>query len=235
LRTGSAELFFDCAASAQRKNPGVCKRQIVGYPTKSGYTCEMAEQTEGGRMQAFDLKLADKTFGEIQSFGVWLDKEPTRTVWFHNMLLCLINALVREYRNLVIGYKKSTPLLASACRNMLELNIYTKYAFIKGSNARDLVDDRWIDAIEIFKSFRNWVRFHDPGMLTPGIDETIRNFETVKAKQGITRTGYLRMKKMASDVNFREEYEHMNKVASKLVPPPHSRCSAASTKVSWPN
>jgi len=76
-------------------------------------------------MQAFDLKLADKTFGEIQSFGVWLDKEPTRTVWFHNMLLCLINALVREYRNLVIGYKKSTPLLASACRNMLELNIYT--------------------------------------------------------------------------------------------------------------
>jgi hypothetical protein len=177
------------------------------------------QQTEAQRMQAFDLKLADKTFGEIQSFGVWLDKEPTRTVWFHNMLLCLISAVLREYRNLVIGYKKSTPLLAWACRNMLELNIYTKYALIKGSSARDLVDDRWIDAIEIFKSFRNWVRFHHPGMLTPGIDETIRNFETEKAKQGITRTGYLRMKKMASDVNFREEYEHMNKVASKLVHP----------------
>ena len=167
----------------------------------------------------FDVELADKAFREIESFGVWLDKEPTQTVWFHNVLVSLISALVREYRSLVIGYKKSTPLLAWVCRNMLELNIYTKYALIKGSNARDFVDDRWIDAIEIFEPFRNWVRFHDPGTLTPGIDETIRNFETEKAKQGITRTGYLRMKKMASDVNSREDYEHMNKVASKLIHP----------------
>ena len=170
-------------------------------------------------MQIFDVELADRGFKEIESFGIWLESEPTQTIWFKNTLICLISALVREYRSLTVGSKKSTPLLAWACRNMLELNIYTKYVLLKGSNAKDFVADRWIDAIEIFESFRNWVRFHDPGTLTPGIDETITNFKTEKAKQGITRTGYLRMDKMASAVNFSEEYRHLNKVTSKLVHP----------------
>lgn len=170
-------------------------------------------------MQVLDLELADRGFKEIESFGVWLELEPTQTIWFKNTLICLISALVREYRSLTVGFKKSTPLLAWACRNMLELNIYAKYTLLKRSNAKDFADDRWIDAIEIFESFRDWVRFHDPDILTPGINETIRNFKTEKAKQGITRTGYLRVHKMASDVKFSEEYRYLNKVASKLVHP----------------
>ena len=74
----------------------------------------MAEEIEVQRMQTFDLALADSGFKEIESFGLWLDQEPTRTVWFRNVLICLIGALVREYRSLRIGYEKSTPLLAWA-------------------------------------------------------------------------------------------------------------------------
>ena len=147
--------------------------ETLGYPAKRGYTRRMAGQTEAERMRAFAMELADKGFQEIVSFGAWLEEEPTRAVWFRNVLVCPISALLREYRNLVIGYKKSTPLLAWACRNMLELNIYTKYALISGSNARDFVDDRWIDAIEIFEAFRKWARFHDPTTSTPRIDEAI--------------------------------------------------------------
>ncbi len=96
---------------------------------------------------AIDLELTDKAFQKIQEFGVQLQVEPTQTIWFQNMLMCLLTALLREYRSLTVGFKKSTPLLAWACRNMLELNIYTKYVLLNGSNAKDFADDMWIDAI----------------------------------------------------------------------------------------
>lgn len=170
-------------------------------------------------IQGFDLQIADKGFKEVEQFGVWLEQQPTQTMWFRNVLTCLVSALLREYRSLRVGLKRSTPLLAWACRNMLELNIYTKYTLRKGSNAKDFVDDRWIDAIEIFSSFRDWIRFYNPNSTTPELDQTIRNFGEEKVKQGITRAKYLRMETMAEDVNFSVEYKHMNKVTSKLVHP----------------
>jgi hypothetical protein len=166
-----------------------------------------------------DLKLTDEAFQKILKFGVQLQDAPTQTIWFQNTLICLLNALLREYRSLTLGFKKSTPLLAWACRNMLELNIYTKYVLLNGSNAKDFADDMWLDAIEIFSSFRAWFKFHDPAGVMPELDQTIANLQLEKARQGITRTSYLRTQNMAALVNSTEEYLYMNKVASKLVHP----------------
>jgi hypothetical protein len=179
----------------------------------------MSERDQGERIQAFDMELADRGLQDINEFGVWLAEQPTKTIWFQNILICLLNALQREYRSLRVGFEKSTPLLAWACRNMLELNIYTKYTLLKGSNAKDFADDRWIDAIEMFSSFRTWINFYDPGGATPGLDQAITNFSEEKAKRGITRAKYMRMETMAAAVNFSEDYKHINKVASKLVHP----------------
>ncbi len=179
----------------------------------------MVEQNQAQRIQVFETELADKAFKEIEEFGVWLQEKPTQTTWFKNILVCLLSALLREYRGLKVGFNKSTPLLTWACRNMLELNIHTKYVLLKGSNAKDFVDDMWIDAIEVFSSFRTWITFHNPGSTTPELDQTIANLLAEKAKQGITRTKYLRAQDMAVAVNFSEEYQHMNNVASKLVRP----------------
>lgn len=179
----------------------------------------MSERNQAERIRAFDMELADRGLKEIEEFGDWLEEQPAKAIWFKNILICLLNALLREYRSLRVGFKKSTPLLAWACRNMLELNIYTKYALLKGSNAKDFVDDRWIDAIEMFSSFRIWINFYNPGGATPGLDQTITNFSEEKAKRGITRAKYMRMETMAAAVNFSEEYKHINKVASKLVHP----------------
>jgi Family of unknown function (DUF5677) len=179
----------------------------------------MAEQKRAELIQAFDMQLADNAFKEIGEFGVRLQEQPAQTIWLKNILVCLLSALLREYRSLAVGVKKSTPLLAWACRNMLELNIYTKYILLNGSNAKDFVDDMWIDAIDIFSSFRAWITFHDPASMTPELDQTIANFLSEKAKQGITRTKYLRAQDKAAVVNFSEEYQYMNKVASKLVHP----------------
>ncbi len=166
-----------------------------------------------------DLQLTDKAFQKIQEFGLQLQEEPTQAIWFQNTLICLLTALLREYRSLTVGFKKSTPLLAWACRNMLELNIYTKYILLSGSNAKAFADDMWIDAIEIFSSFRAWIKFHVPASVMPELDQTITNFELQKAEQGVTRKNYLKVSEMAAAVNFREEYLRMNKVTSKLVHP----------------
>lgn len=166
-----------------------------------------------------DIELTDQAFQKLCVFGVALQDKPTQTIWFRNTLICLLNALLREYRSLTVGFEKSTPLLAWACRNMLELNIFTKYVLLKGSYAKDFADDMLIDAIDIFSSFREWVRFHDPAGEMPELEQTIENFETQKAAQGVTRKKYLRVGGMAAAVNFSDEYKHINRVTSKLVHP----------------
>lgn len=179
----------------------------------------MVKQKKSELIPPFDVELADKAFKEIEEFRIRLQEEPTQTIWFKNILICLLSAFLREYRSLVVGSKKSTPLLAWACRNMLELNIHSGYVLLNGSNAKDFADDMWIDAIEIFDSFRRWISFHDPSALTPELDQTIENFKSEKAKHSVVRTTYLRAQNMAAAVNRSEEYRHMNKVTSKLVHP----------------
>lgn len=163
--------------------------------------------------------LTDKGFERIVEYGKWLQDAPTQTIWFQNTLICLLSAFLREYQSLKVGFKKSTPLLAWACRNMLELNVFTKYALLNGSNAKAFSEDMWIDAIDIFRSFREWIRFQEPSGKMPELDQTIANFEAEKVKRGITRKNYLRASSMAVAVGFAEEYQHMNKTTSKLVHP----------------
>jgi hypothetical protein len=179
----------------------------------------MAEQNDADDdlTQPVDLELTSEAFHRIQEFGVWLQNQPTQTIWFQNTLICLLSALLREHRSLTVGFKKSTSLLAWACRNMLELNIYAKYVSLNGSNAKAFADDMWIDAIEIFSSFRTWAKFHDPSAVMPELDQTIENFQSQKTNQGVTRSSYLRAQDMAVAVGFSAEYLHMNKVTSKLV------------------
>jgi hypothetical protein len=165
------------------------------------------------------VALSDQAFEKIVEFGKQVQDAPTQAIWFQNTLICLLSTLLREYQCLKVGLKKSTPLLAWACRNMLELDVFTKYALLRGANAKDFADDMWIDAVDIFSSFREWIRFHDPTGKMTELDQTIANFELEKARQGITRTRYLRASKIAPTVGLSEEYERMNKATSKLVHP----------------
>jgi hypothetical protein len=61
------------------------------------------------------------------------------------------------------------------------------------------------------------MKFH--GATTAEMDKIIANFQELKQEQGITRKQYLKTKDMAAAVNFSEEYEHVNKVTSKMVHP----------------
>jgi hypothetical protein len=143
----------------------------------------------------------------------------TKTVWFQNVLVCLLDANLREYDNLIAGLDKSTMLVAWACRNMLELNIFTKYTLAKGSYARDFTDDMFIDAVDIFSSFREWLLFHNPAARLTELDGTLAALKGGKAGQNIVRASYLRVSKIAEIVKFSDEYRTMSKATSKLVHP----------------
>ena len=166
-----------------------------------------------------DVELADKAFGELRDHGTWLlDAEP-RNNWFAPLLVHLIQSTLREYQHLKIGYAKSIPFLAWACRNMLELDIITQHVLKSEKDAKDFIDDRLTDGLELFESFKTWSAFGDPGFETPALDETIAWIRAEIAKEGVTRKSFLKVRELAKGVKLAEEYGHLNKVTSKLIHP----------------
>jgi hypothetical protein len=168
-------------------------------------------------LPAPDIELADKAFKEIADFGNWMQDQPTQTPWFFNVLVSLVAALDREYRSVTVGRKRSLSLLAWGCRNMLELDIWTKYVLQSRAHARNLLDDYIVDNVEMFEAFGHWLKFH--GGSTDGVKQTLRELHAEQAERGVTRTKHLKMREVAAAVNFTEEYLHVNRVTSKLVHP----------------
>ena len=165
------------------------------------------------------VDLMKKTFQEVKRWGYELMDKPSTTPYFYNMVIRLVHSILKQQHYLTIGYQKSPLLLAWACRNLLEVDVITRYCLMSPGNGKDFSDDMWIDGIEIFKLFRDWIGVMDPGVQTPELDQTIANFEAEKEQHGLTRKKYLAVSDLAKVAGMDEEYRHMNKVTSKLVHP----------------
>jgi hypothetical protein len=98
----------------------------------------MAEPEETPPDLTVDIELADKAFGEMRDLGNWLSDAERQNEWFGPLLFHLIRSTLREYQHLKTGYAKSTPFLAWACRNMLELDIITQHVLGSEKGARIL-------------------------------------------------------------------------------------------------
>jgi hypothetical protein len=163
--------------------------------------------------------LAEGTFGLVHKFAAKIVAAPTSNLWFQEMLVSILESILREYEGLKRGCDgRSITLLAWACRNMLELNIIAKFVMLSYSNAQDFAEDMAVDGFEFFTAFREWYKGHHPAKKLPELELTIANFEAEIAKRGITR-GYLKMASMATTVGSSHEFQHMNKAMSKLVHP----------------
>jgi hypothetical protein len=134
-------------------------------------------------------------------------------------LVRLMNALLTEFQKLKAGFTKNTGMLAWACRNILELNIFIQYVLCSKSNLKRFLGDRLIDGIEIFETFKAWQLFYEPGALTPEIDETLRLARVRKDMEGLVEAKPLRAFPMSEEVGLALEYQHLNKVCSKLIHP----------------
>jgi hypothetical protein len=125
-----------------------------GVPLAQRYTLRMTTAGDQASDLTVDIESADKAFGEVRDHGMWLLESVPQNSWFAPLLVHLIQSTLREYQHLKIGYAKSIPFLAWACRNMLELNIITQHVLKSESDAKDFIDDRFTDGLELFESSR---------------------------------------------------------------------------------
>jgi hypothetical protein len=143
-----------------------------------------------------------------------------RDYYFFEVIRELVIATSATYEHLKSAYICiDNPLLSWACRGLLELRIFTKYALISGENAHNFASDRLIDGRDIAKYLIELERFHDPKAETKVLDEWLSGIETQMTTEGVQPRSPLRSAEIANAVGLKQEYKAMNKVCSKLVHP----------------
>ena len=161
-----------------------------------------------------DLNITDAAFEEIKNYN------PTGADDFTlGLLSVLLLAVSREYEQLRNGYEKYTGLAGWACRNLLELDIFTKWVLQSPANAKRFVADLAIDGTELFESMRAWLLHYDPGAETKELDETIRLGHERRKVEGTTGKKHLEVRDLADAVGMTADYKRTMKLCSKLVHP----------------
>jgi hypothetical protein len=166
------------------------------------------------------VELIETAFTQFREFGNSLKPVDEKNGWFFQIVFELMDATLSNYHQLRIGYNENnSPLLAWACRNLLELAIFTKYVLISEANARRFADDRLIDGCDIITSLRTLELHLAPRSDTKLLDDALARMRAQMAVEGVTAKKYLATGALADIVEMKEDYACMNRVCSKLVHP----------------
>jgi hypothetical protein len=161
-----------------------------------------------------DLKITDAAFEEIKNYN------PTGADDFTlGLISVLLLAVSREYEQLRSGYTKYTRLAAWACRNLLELAIFTKWVLQSPANAKRFSADVAIDGTELFEAMKAWLLHYDPGVGTNELDETIRLGHKRRKSEGTTGEKHIEVRDLADAVGMTVDYKRTMKLCSKLLHP----------------
>lgn len=166
-----------------------------------------------------DVELLDRAFAEVRGLGVRVEECKTDVVWCRDLLAGLLNSTLREYQHLKLGLRISTALLAWACRNLLELNIYVQYVLKSEANARRFAGERLADGVDIFDSFKAWAARNDPSLVTPAVDAVLNRLIALKAQEESAPGRALSTRYVSAEVGLADEYANMNKICLKLIHP----------------
>jgi hypothetical protein len=167
------------------------------------------------------FEMNQKALNEARGFHDWMLQQHTDgdTIWFENVVTALLRGLVIEYEQLNTGYRESIRSMAWACRNLMEISIYTEYALRSEENAHELIDDMLMDVLDIFTSFKKWFTALDPTLPTPELNAELKTFQETKIDVGINRKRYRTTRELARILNREPDYDHASKVCSKLIHP----------------
>jgi hypothetical protein len=161
----------------------------------------------------------EKALNEARDFHDWMlrQHEDRDTIWFVNVLTALLRGLIIEYEQLNLGYRQSARLMAWACRNLMEISIYTEYVLKSEENAHELMEDILMDILDVFTSFKKWFTALEPANPTPELDAVLKSFQETKTDVGINRKTYRTTRELARVLDREPDYIHANKVSSKLI------------------
>jgi hypothetical protein len=174
---------------------------------------------------SLDLPLAqlarsDLASSQLQEFGnslKWVNEEHA---WFYQVVFELIDATLTNYRHLKQGYEThDSPLLAWACRNLLELDVFMKYVLVSEENARRFTHDRLIDGCDIIIALKALELHVDPKSDTTPLDDAMNRMQAQMALEHVAATKFLHTGSLAEIVGMKEEFDRINRVCSKLVHP----------------
>ena len=136
------------------------------------------------------------------------------------VLAGLLDAAVREYRHLRIGLEESTALVAWACRNLLELNIYTQYVLSSEANAQRFTGEQLADGIAIFDAFETWAARNDPALVTPPIRAVLAELADRKSREEAAAPERpLSVKYLSAQAGLADEYANITRLCAKLTHP----------------
>lgn len=157
-----------------------------------------------------ELDLLDGAFAELRAFGMTLAP---------GLATGLLNATLREYHHLRLGLKHSTEMTAWACRNLLDLHIYTRYALSSPEHARRLEGERLMDGRELFDAFQSWLARNDPELVPAAVPSMLHRMTEQMSDAGLNETPPLKLKRISADVGLADEWANMGRLSLKLAQP----------------
>jgi hypothetical protein len=137
--------------------------------------------------------------------------------WFRHIVFGLLLGVIDEYRNLKNGLADSgfVSVMAAATRNLMELQVWTRYVIASRTNAKRFHDDWNLDALDFFEYLAKWQQIVIPSEPLPAaVQRVLTEAYAQRDKVGLTpKDKYLRVGRIAKEFNC------MNHVYSKLVHP----------------
>lgn len=175
-------------------------------------------------MDAQFIAEMDTEFADFRQFRVsTLDPSNVRdeeTGGFLQVVLALCQANEGNYTALRRSYEKDNQtMMAWACRNLLEVAIFTRFVLKSKTNEEDFAADRLIDALDIVRKLKDLERELDPNYSATELDDAIRDCRKQMREENVTRSRYLSTRVLAKQVGLASEYDTMNQVCSKFIHP----------------
>ena len=124
------------------------------------------------------VKDGDDLAAKLLEVGNQLKPMDDENYFFFEVVRELVDATLTNYQELRRGFLEANyPLLAWACRNLLELTIFMKFVLLSGENARRFGDDRLVDGSEPVRALRDLELHYDPKASTVALDDVLKQME----------------------------------------------------------
>jgi hypothetical protein len=145
------------------------------------------------------------------------DSQEGRDLW---MISCLIKAARLAYTHLRSGWLTDSSHVAWACRNLLEIRIFSKYVSLSPENRKRFINDMTVDAVQTNDAMIRMMELVRPGCPESQgeIAKLVLTSEALQQESGYNGTSFLSPTKLAKEMGLDLELS-VHKFCSKLIHP----------------
>jgi hypothetical protein len=136
------------------------------------------------------------------------------------LVMCLVKSAKLAYKHIRSGWQTDSSHVAWACRNLLELRIFGKYAAHSAENRKRFIADMTVDSVQSNEAVIKMIELNKPGSPTAKeeIAELIRISDALRQTSGFEGRSYLLSTILAKELGLIDELS-IYKLCSKLIHP----------------